>query len=144
MTASSMNVSLINLHNMDIQEIKTRINEFKAIKSKGSITPESLGTLLDDMLEAITAHTPTVLDVNLADSKTKFIRNENFTAVWNAMQSNEGVHVAVRVNYSSGLKVMYYATCVKQSYISLHAKAGSCELHLNADASFTISGTSLW
>ncbi len=86
----------------------------------------------------------TILDVNVGTSKTQFENNENFTKVWNAMQSNEEVPVAVRVNYSSGLKVMYYATCVKQSYISLHAKAGSCELKVIEDASFTITGTSLW
>ena len=34
---------------MDIQEIKTHINNFKAIKAKGSITPESLGSLLEEM-----------------------------------------------------------------------------------------------
>lgn len=86
----------------------------------------------------------TILDVNVGTSKTQFENNENFTKVWNAMLSNEEVPVAVRVNYASGLKVMYYATCVKQGYISLHAKAGSCELKVIDDASFTITGTSLW
>lgn len=86
----------------------------------------------------------TVLDINVFESKTKFIPDMDFNKVWNAMQQNMVIPVAIQVNYSSGMKVMYYATCVKQGYISIHAKAGSCELHLSSDGSFTISGTSLW
>ena len=86
----------------------------------------------------------TILKVNVFESKTKFIPDFYFNKVWEAMQQNTGIPVAIQVNYASGMKVMYYATCVKPNYISLHAKAGSCELHLASDGSFTISGTNLW
>ena len=139
-----MIVSQINSYSMDIQEVKTLISEFKTIRAKGSITPESLGQLLDEMLDALADNLHVKLDVNVFEGKTKFVKNSNWEKVWNAMQQNIDVAVTVRVNYASGLKVLYYATCVKQNYISLHAKAGSCELHLASDGSFTISGTSLW
>ena len=35
---------------MDIKEIKAQLAEFKNIKAKGAITPESLGALLENML----------------------------------------------------------------------------------------------
>lgn len=86
----------------------------------------------------------TTLDVNVFESKTKFVNNEQFNKVWSAMQQNTEIAVAIRVNYASGTSVLFHATCVKPNYISLHAKAGSCELHLASDGTFTISGTSLW
>ena len=162
---------------MTIAEIKTRIEEFKAIKAKWSITPAILGGLLKDILivaeaaynaaydlsqnvpalaeriEALESKMDglpenvdafTFLDINVGESKTRFIDNDNLTKVWNAMQENKEIPVAIYVNYASGLKVLFIATCIKQNYISLHAKAGSCELRLNQDGTFSINGTSLW
>ena len=86
----------------------------------------------------------TTLDVNVFESKTKFVNNQQFNKLLSAMQQNTGIAVAIRVNYASGTSVLFHATCVKPNYISLHAKAGSCELHLSSDGSFTINGTSLW
>lgn len=88
--------------------------------------------------------TTTILQVNVYDSKTQFIVNDEWRSVWANIDNLQNMRIAVQVNYASGLKVLFHATCVKPNYISLHAKAGSCELHLNNDGSFTISGTSLW
>jgi hypothetical protein len=131
---------------MDIQEIKTRIDEFKAIKAKGTITPESLGALLENIVEFVTnpfAATQ-VLQVNVFDSKTKFVQDDTLDLVLANLGALQNLRIAIQVNYASGTSVLFHATCVKPNYISLHAKAGSCELHLASDGSFTINGTSLW
>ena len=114
-----------------------------------TISQEPLLNRIIAMEQAVAAipepeETFTILNVNVFESKTRFIPDIHFNKVWVAMQQNMGIPVAIQVNYTSGMKVMYYATCVKQSYISIHAKAGSCELHVASDGSFTISGTSLW
>ena len=129
---------------MNIQELKSQIENFKKLQTKGSITPDSLGTLLSNILDAASALQFTILDVNVYDNKHAFVNNENWEKVWAANADIDPIPVAIRVNYSSGNKVLFCATCVKQNYISLHAKAGSCELHIAADGSFTVSGTSLW
>jgi hypothetical protein len=55
---------------MDIKEIKAQLAEFKNIKAKGAITPESLGALLENMLTVLSnpQATATVLQVNVFDS----------------------------------------------------------------------------
>ena len=121
--------------------INELIAQFKATYRKGAITPKSLGELLENIVEAAK---PTVLTVNVSESKTKFVNDEQFMHVWSAMQQNQQVSFCICINYASGSKNFYYPTCVKSNYISLHAKAGSCELHLIQDATFTISGTNLW
>lgn len=131
---------------MDIKEIKAQLAEFKNIKAKGAITPESLGSLLENMLAVLSnpQATATVLQVNVFDSKTKFVQDENLTLVLENLEQLQNLRIAVQVNYASGSKVLFHATCVKPNFISLHAKAGSCELHLALNGSFTISGTNLW
>ena len=131
---------------MDLQEIKQQIADFKAIKAKGSITPDSLGSLLENMLEVLSQPfvATVILQVNVFDSKTKFVQDENLTLVLDNLEQLQNLRIAVQVNYASGSKVLFHATCVKPNFISLHAKAGSCELHLASDGSFTISGTNLW
>lgn len=131
---------------MDIKEIKVQLAEFKNIKAKGAITPESLGSLLENMLAVLSnpQATATVLQVNVFDSKTKFVQDENLTLVLENLEQLQNLRIAVQVNYASGSKVLFHATCVKPNFISLHAKAGSCELHLAPNGSFTISGTNLW
>ena len=131
---------------MDLQEIKQQIADFKAIKAKGSITPDSLGSLLENMLEVLSQSfvATVILQVNVFDSKTKFVQDENLTLVLDNLEQLQNLRIAVQVNYASGLKVLFHATSVKPNFISLHAKAGSCELHLASDGSFTISGTNLW
>ena len=85
-----------------------------------------------------------MLQVNVFDSKTKFVQDENLTLVLENLEQLQNLRIAVQVNYASGSKVLFHATCVKPNFISLHAKAGSCELHLAPNGSFTISGTNLW
>ena len=146
-TAFSMIVSQINSYNMDINDIKAQLADFKAIKTKGSITPESLGALLENIVEFVTSNpfaATKVLQVNVFDSKTRFVQDDTLTEVLSNIGALQDMKIAVQVNYASGTKVLFHATCVKPNYISLHAKAGSCELHLAADGTFTISGTSLW
>mgnify|MGYP002625230204 CR=1 FL=1 len=85
-----------------------------------------------------------ILQVNVFDSKTKFVQDDSLADVLDNMEHLQDLRLAIQVNYASGLKVLFHATSVKPNYISLHAKAGSCELHLASDGSFTIAGTSLW
>ena len=69
---------------MDILEIKQQLADFKAIKAKGTITPESLGALLENIVEFVTnpfAATK-VLQVNVFDSKTKFVRMTHWIWCW--------------------------------------------------------------
>lgn len=124
-----------------ISTIYEEIAHLMQEKRKGAITPEYLGNLLTGMVDALQ---PTILTVNVGVSKTQFVNDEQFQHVWNCMQEGIQVSFCIAICYASGSKNFYFPTCVKSSYISLHAKAGSCELHLNSDGSFTISGTSLW
>ena len=126
---------------MTIEEIRQQLEDFKQIRTRNSITPESLGTLLENIVDA---SRPIILNVNVAESKTRFTDMELFQKVWNCMQNNEQVSFCIAISYASGSKNFYYPTCVKTSYISIHAKAGSCELHVQEDGSFTTSGTALW
>ena len=106
---------------MTIEEIKTHIEQFKAVTAKWSITPANLGNLLKDILlvgeaafdkacnieDSLPAMVERIeslesrmnalpdnfdafifLDINVADSKTRFVNNENWERVWNAMQAN--------------------------------------------------------
>ena len=131
---------------MDIQTLLTKINNFKSLTAKRSITPSSLGTLLEDIVNwASTLQKPFyTLKISVSDSKTRFVSGLDFPAVWEAMQSGDYVRFIICVEYASGSRNYYTPTCVKSSYISLNAKAGSCELHVASDGTFTISGTNLW
>lgn len=90
---------------MDIKEIKAQLAEFKNIKAKGAITPESLGALLENMLAVLSnpQATATVLQVNVFDSKTKFVQDENLTLVLDNLEQLQNLRIAVQVNYASGV-----------------------------------------
>ena len=86
----------------------------------------------------------TMLEVTVATSKTEFTNKSEWAKVWNAMQNNTQLPFCIAILFASGSKNFYYPTCVKSSFISLNAKAGSCELHVNVDGTFSITGTNLW
>jgi hypothetical protein len=86
----------------------------------------------------------TTLEVKVATSKLEFQNKDKWGSVWNAMQNNRQMPFCIAVVYASGAKNFYYPTCVKNNYISLNAKSGSCELHVTESGTFTITGTSLW
>ena len=130
---------------MDINTVTQQIEEFKQTRLRNSITPESLGNLLENIISAIRNETQTiVLEINVGESKTEFVNKDEWAQVWSAMQKNVFVLFIIAVSYTSGSRHFLYPTCVKTNYISLNAKAGSCELHVNENGTFTISGTSLW
>ncbi len=131
---------------MTLSEVKNAIEELKQFNKKGGITPESLATLLENILNALEENDNSLLtlEVSVADNKKQFLMTEDFSSVWEKMSAGEYVRFCIAINYASGLHVWYNPTCVKPSYISIHAKSGSCELHVNEDGSFTTSGTSLW
>lgn len=101
-------------------------------------------TLNDAAVLRVSLAVTHILQVNVFDSKTKFVQDDSLADVLDNMEHLQDLRLAIQVNYASGLKVLFHATSVKPNYISLHAKAGSCELHLASDGSFTIAGTSLW
>ena len=130
---------------MDINIVTQQIEEFKQTRLRNSITPESLGNLLENIISAIRNETQTiVLEINVGESKTEFANKDEWEKVWGAMQNNIVVMFIIAVSYTSGTKHYFYPTCVKSNYISLNAKAGSCELHVTESGTFTITGTSLW
>ena len=131
---------------MNLNEVKAMITEFKATKYKGAITPESLGCLLESIVESLeTPITKTVeLTVNVFEDKEKFVENENWLIIKQNLGALEQFNIYVTVCYSSGLKVRFHSTCQKANYISLNAKAGSCELHILETGKFTIDGKALW
>jgi len=131
---------------MTIPEVKTALQELKQFNRKGGITPETIATLMENILDALVDNDnamPT-LEVSVADNKRQFLQTADFAAVWEKMSAGERVRFCIVVSYASGLRNWFYPTCVKPSYISIHAKSGSCELHVSEDGSFTTSGSSLW
>ena len=210
---------------MTIEEIRQQLEAFKLIHTRNSITPESLGTLLENIVETVSSELATtvenittqseatveqvqqqlqstiesvteqissavtgfeeqmqehrtsvndelvitrnnvqtlvrnvqqqmdeiqsqvamtMLEVTVATSKTEFTNKSEWAKVWNAMQNSIQLPFCIAVVFASGSKNFYYPTCVKTNYISLNAKAGSCELHVNEDGTFSITGTNLW
>lgn len=210
---------------MTIEEIRQQLETFKLIHTRNSITPESLGTLLENIVESVSTELTTtvenittqgettveqvqqqlqstiesvteqissavtsfeeqmqehrtsvndelvitrnnvqtlvrnvqqqmeeiqsqvamtMLEVTVATSKTEFTNKSEWAKVWNAMQNSIQLPFCIAVVFASGSKNFYYPTCVKTNYISLNAKAGSCELHVNEDGTFSITGTNLW
>ena len=83
------------------------------------------------------------LYVEVSDPK-RFSNTVVFNRVWEKMQNNTATPFRICARYASGNCYYYYPTCVKNSYVSLHSKAGTCELHFSADGTFTISGTAPW
>ncbi len=131
---------------MNLQEIKSLLSEFKGVSKKGAISPESLGTLLENMVTALEGPITNslVLTVNVFEDKLKFVDDDDWQTLKANLGNLEDFNVAVIVCYSSGLKIRFNATCLKANYISLHAKAGSCELHIYETGKFSIDGKSLW
>jgi hypothetical protein len=132
---------------MNDTEIKTRIEEFKKITAKGAITPETLGQLLEDILNYVDelSEGKFTLMVNVAEDKNRFVTDNECIRLLDAMANNSSIDaVTIKVMYASGSSHTYIATCIKPNFISLHAKAGSCELHVAADGYFAVTGTKLW
>ena len=117
------------------------INELRSYPSCAHISPLRLALILETAQEELGIET---LLVDFAVSAKAFSNKEVFDRVFEKMQN--GVHTPFRICiiYVSGLRIFFYPTCVKASYVSLHSKAGSCELHFLSDGTFTISGTTLW
>lgn len=105
---------------------------------------ERIQALEDRIIELSEEMAYDTLIVDVSVSSTRFTNKDVFDRVFSKMQT--GTHTPFRIcaAYASGLRTFYYPTCVKASYVSLHSKAGSSELHLFADATFTISGTAPW
>ena len=105
---------------------------------------QMINTIREQMQEIEQQVTMTTLEVVVATSKLEFQNKDKWATVWNAMQNNKQMPFCIAVVYASGAKNFYYPTCVKNNYISLNAKSGSCELHVTESGTFTITGTSLW
>lgn len=105
---------------------------------------QMVNTIREQMQEIEQQVTMTTLEVVVATSKLEFQNKDKWVTVWNAMQNNKQMPFCIAVVYASGAKNFYYPTCVKNNYISLNAKSGSCELHVTESGTFTITGTSLW
>ena len=105
---------------------------------------QMVNTIREQMQEIEQQVTMTTLEVVVATSKLEFQNKDKWASVWNTMQNNKQMPFCIAVIYASGAKNFYYPTCVKNNYISLNAKSGSCELHVTESGTFTITGTSLW
>ncbi len=105
---------------------------------------QMVNTIREQMQEIEQQVTMTTLEVVVATSKLEFQNKDKWASVWSAMQNNKQMPFCIAVIYASGAKNFYYPTCVKNNYISLNAKSGSCELHVTESGTFTITGTSLW
>ena len=103
-----------------------------------------IASIRDEMQGIYDQVSMTTLVVTVATSKTEFTNKDEWAKVWNAMQNNTQLPFCIAVVFASGSKNFYYPTCVKNNYIILDAKAGSCELHVNEDGTFSITGTNLW
>lgn len=84
------------------------------------------------------------LIVEFSNGATKFANLDEYKLVYDGMQAGCPPNFRICVVFASGSKNFFYPTCIKTNYISLHAKAGSCELRINADGTFSRSGTNLW
>ena len=116
-------------------------NELVNFRNNVQILVNSVRQQMQEIQEQVTM---TALEVTVATSKTEFSNKTEWAKVWNAMQNNRQLPFCIAIVFASGSKNYYYPTCVKNSYISLNAKAGSCELHVTESGTFTVTGTSLW
>ena len=105
---------------------------------------QMVNTVREQMQEIEQQVAMTALEVVVATSKLEFQNKDKWASVWSAMQNNRQMQFCIAVVYASGARNFYYPTCVKNNYISLNAKSGSCELHVTESGTFTITGTSLW
>lgn len=120
-----------------------KIEALGATTEHHAITPRKLADLLREIAIAAEGGIVTLI-IDLNEGSKQFANTSEFSRVFESMQNGEPIPFRICVTYASGLKNFYYPTCVKQSYVSLHAKAGSCELKFSSDGSFTTSGTALW
>lgn len=134
--------SALNTMQQQEQEHTAAINE-ELTNTRLNIQ-QMVNTVREQMQEIEQQVAMTVLEVVVATSKLEFQNKDKWAVVWNAMQNNRQMPFCIAVIYASGAKNFYYPTCVKNNYISLNAKSGSCELHVTESGTFTITGTSLW
>lgn len=141
-SASEQIESALNTMQEQEQEHTSAINE-ELTNTRLNIQ-QMVNTIREQMQEIEQQVTMTTLEVVVATSKLEFQNKDKWATVWNAMQNNKQMPFCIAVVYASGAKNFYYPTCVKNNYISLNAKSGSCELHVTESGTFTITGTSLW
>lgn len=134
--------SALNTMQQQEQEHTAAINE-ELTNTRLNIQ-QMVNTVREQMQEIEQQVAMTALEVVVATSKLEFQNKDKWAVVWNAMQNNRQMPFCIAVIYASGAKNFYYPTCVKNNYISLNAKSGSCELHVTESGTFTITGTSLW
>ena len=134
--------SALNTMQQQEQEHTAAINE-ELTNTRLNIQ-QMVNTVREQMQEIEQQVAMTTLEVVVATSKLEFQNKDKWASVWNAMQNNRQMPFCIAVIYASGAKNFYYPTCVKNNYISLNAKSGSCELHVTESGTFTITGTSLW
>lgn len=134
--------SALNTMQQQEQEHTSAINE-ELTNTRLNIQ-QMVNTVREQMQEIEQQVAMTALEVVVATSKLEFQNKDKWAVVWNAMQNNRQMPFCIAVIYASGAKNFYYPTCVKNNYISLNAKSGSCELHVTESGTFTITGTSLW
>ena len=134
--------SALNTMQQQEQEHTAAINE-ELTNTRLNIQ-QMVNTVREQMQEIEQQVAMTALEVVVATSKLEFQNKDKWASVWNAMQNNKQMQFCIAVIYASGAKNFYYPTCVKNNYISLNAKSGSCELHVTESGTFTITGTSLW
>lgn len=134
--------SALNTMQQQEQEHTAAINE-ELTNTRLNIQ-QMVNTVREQMQEIEQQVAMTALEVVVATSKLEFQNKDKWASVWNAMQNNRQMPFCIAVVYASGTKNFYYPTCVKNNYISLNAKSGSCELHVTESGTFTITGTSLW
>ena len=136
-----MNSALSTMEQQE-QEHTTAINE-ELTNTRLNIQ-QMVNTVREQMQEIEQQVAMTALEVVVATSKLEFQNKDKWASVWSAMQNNRQMQFCIAVVYASGARNFYYPTCVKNNYISLNAKSGSCELHVTESGTFTITGTSLW
>ena len=134
--------SALNTMQQQEQEHTAAINE--ELTNTRLNFQQMFNTVREQMQEIEQQVAMTALEVVVATSKLEFQNKDKWAVVWNAMQNNRQMLFCIAVVYASGAKNFYYPTCVKNNYISLNAKSGSCELHVTESGTFTITGTSLW
>lgn len=134
--------SALNTMQQQEQEHTAAINE-ELTNTRLNIQ-QMVNTVREQMQEIEQQVAMTALEVVVATSKLEFQNKDIWAVVWNAMQNNKQMPFCIAVVYASGARNFYYPTCVKNNYISLNAKSGSCELHVTESGTFTITGTSLW
>lgn len=134
--------SALNTMQQQEQEHTSAINE--ELSNTRLNIQQMVNTVREQMQEIEQQVAMTTLEVVVATSKLEFQNKDKWASVWNAMQNNRQMLFCIAVVYASGAKNFYYPTCVKNNYISLNAKSGSCELHVTESGTFTITGTSLW